>query len=111
MATEPNYSKIHPPGRLSGQSILINKRDLLVAEEYGDSPDSEQATAIMLARKLYETDDYLQGEFINMGTGIGVSSDFHALAKMAVDGALPLRDLATICFLAGRLSLALGQQR
>src|ERR1700732_4207394 len=108
MATQANYSKVSPPGPLTGQSILIDKRDLLVAEEHGDSPDSAQATAIMLARKLYETDDYLQDEFINMGTGIGVSRDFHALAKLAVEGALPLRDLATICFLAGRLSVALG---
>jgi hypothetical protein len=99
MATQTNHSKLPAPGPLTGQSILIDKRDLLVAEEYGEPPDSEQATAIMLARKLYETDDYLQGEFINMGTGIGVSRDFHALAKLAVDGALPLRDLATICWL------------
>jgi hypothetical protein len=79
--------------------------------EEADGPgDSEQGYALKLARKLYTTDDYLQGEYINMSTGIGVSPEFHIMANLAVGGAMSLRDIATLCFLAGRLSLALAQQ-
>jgi hypothetical protein len=91
------------------QSIAIQKHDLLKPESLLEG--SEQATALMLARKLYQTDDYLQGEYISMSTGIGVAPEFHALVQAGASGALSLRDVATICFLAGRLSIALNAQR
>jgi hypothetical protein len=94
-----------------GKSILLDERDLLEPEEQDGPGDSEQGLALMLARKLYSTDEYLQGDFINMSTGIGVSPEFHIMANLAVGGAMDLRTFATLCFLAGRLSLALAQQR
>ena len=117
--TEPNWRigkrAAHPdapPDRpWLGKSIVLEEMDLLEPEEQDGAGDSEQGLALTLARKLYTTDKYLQGEYINMSTGIGVSPEFHILANLAVGGALNLRDVVTICFLAGRLSIALAQQR
>jgi len=93
---------------LVGKTITIDAFDLLEPE------DSEQGHAVMLARKLYDTDDYAQGDLINMSTGIGVSADYHALLEMTVGDErdnLGMRYFAAIMFLAGRLSIALAAQR
>jgi hypothetical protein len=62
------------------KSIMIQDRDLLNVDT-GRQHQTEQGIALMLARKLYETEHYLQGDFINTGTGIGVSQDFHELVE------------------------------
>ena len=106
-----NSEKPHP---LDGKTIAVEGSDFCEPEPrpHGFGPyESEQGIALMLARKLYKTDDYMQDDVINMGTGIGVSPEFYELVDQAVQGKLPLRYFATICFLAGRLSIALGQQR
>ena len=107
MATEGNI-----PGSsespLVGKIITIDKFDVLETE------GSEQGLAIMLARKLYDTEDYSQGDLINLGTGIAVSADYHALLEMTVGderSRLGMRYFAAVMFLAGRLSIALAAQR
>jgi hypothetical protein len=104
-----NPEKPHP---LAGKTIPIDESDFCEPEPSQFGPrESEQGLALMLARKLYETDDYMQDDVINIGTGIGVSPEFCELVDQAVQGKLPLRYFATIFFLAGRVSIALGQQR
>jgi hypothetical protein len=102
------------PHPLVGKTITIDKSDVFYSEpkQYPFKPwDSEQGIALMLARKLHQTDDYVNDDLINMSTGIGVSPEFHALVDEVVRGKLTLRYFATVCFLAGRLSMAVGQQR
>lgn len=103
---------IKTPHPLDGKTIAISELDFCEPDASQFSArESEQGIALMLARKLYETDDYLNDDVINMGTGIGVSPEFRAMVEQAASGELPLRYFATICFLAGRLSIAVAQQR
>jgi hypothetical protein len=84
-----------PAGRpWVGKSVVLDEMDLLDPAEQDGPGDSEQGLALMLARKLYSTDEYLQGDFINMSTGIGVSPEFHIMANLAVGGAMDLRTFA-----------------
>jgi hypothetical protein len=59
-ASLPNSSADEP---WFGKSIVLRHMDLLEPEETDGPGDSEQSYALMLTRKMYTTDDYLQGEY------------------------------------------------
>jgi hypothetical protein len=53
----------------------------------------------------------LNDDHITLATGIQCSPKFREMVAEAVEGKLGLRDIATVSFLAGRLSIALAAQR
>ena len=54
--------------------------------------------------------EYVDGELINLMSGIGVSPEYHKMVDEMKSGELILRDFATYCYMAGRLSIALAPQ-
>jgi hypothetical protein len=85
---------------LIGKSILVKECDLL--EPAHGRGDSEQRTALRRAIALYKSDVY-ENEFTRMSIALGASPEFHAVVGLAASGALAVRDIAAICYLAGVL--------
>jgi hypothetical protein len=77
-----------------GKHIVVREHDLPLPEPEDGPGDSEQGVALKLARELCNSDDWHDGEFINMSTGLGVSPEFHQMVTLAARGALTVRDMA-----------------
>jgi hypothetical protein len=87
-----------------------HKQIKVVADQEILTPSDDYAqmnVALKMAEYLITVDE---NESINTRSGIGVSPVFHRMLDQMVAGELLIRDFGAYCYMAGRLSLALGKQ-
>lgn len=76
---------------------------------HGDTdPKSQINVALQTANYLANDAGYADPEFINLMTGLSFAPKFHELLDEMVAGKLLVRDFAALCYLAGRLSIAIS---